>query len=55
MVIIQGMNHAQFGDYGRQKGDNISEISDESALQIVEYSVKNFLYGTDDRLSNSLE
>ena len=30
-VVINGMNHAQFGDYGEQSGDNPSKISVEDA------------------------
>ena len=36
LVPIQGGNHAMFGDYGFQKGDNLAEIpSAESQKQIV--------------------
>ncbi len=38
---IEGGNHAQFGEYGPQKGDNSPEISaEEQQMQIVAYSVK---------------
>lgn len=44
-VIIEGGNHAQFGDYGFQSGDNVATISaaDQQA-QIVEATVT-FLAG----------
>jgi hypothetical protein len=44
-VVIEGGNHAQFGDYGFQSGDNIATISaaDQQA-QIVEATVT-FLAG----------
>lgn len=34
-VLIQGMNHAQFGNYGPQRGDNVAEIEDDEATDIV--------------------
>ncbi|GAB4549382.1 MAG: alpha/beta hydrolase [Anaerolineales bacterium] len=42
-VVIDGGNHAQFGDYGAQPGDNAASISvQEQQAQIVEATV-NFL------------
>ena len=42
-VVIDGGNHAQFGDYGPQPGDNVAIISrDDQQKQIIEASV-NFL------------
>ncbi len=32
-VIIEGMNHAQFGDYGTQDGDNPAEIDSSAATK----------------------
>ncbi len=43
MVQIKGMNHAQFGNYGDQKGDNKAKISDDFALESVMIAVENFL------------
>jgi hypothetical protein len=34
-VIVEGGNHAQFGWYGAQKGDNPSKVSREEQQQIV--------------------
>ena len=34
-VLIEGGNHAQFGTYGLQKGDNPSDISNEEQLDIT--------------------
>ena len=40
-VVIQGGNHAQFGDYGLQPGDNEAAISRaEQQAQIIEATVK---------------
>jgi hypothetical protein len=40
-VVINGGNHAQFGDYGPQPGDKIATISRaEQQKQVVEASVK---------------
>lgn len=40
-VVIEGGNHAQFGDYGAQAGDNHATIGvDEQQAQIVEASVR---------------
>ena len=33
-VEIEGANHAQFGDYGKQKGDHDALISEEKQLNI---------------------
>jgi len=33
--IIEGGNHAQFEDYGFQKGDNIADISLEEQLKLI--------------------
>ena len=39
---IQGMNHAQIGHYGNQKGDNPAEISNEEATnKLVEIVAQN--------------
>lgn len=42
-VEIEGGNHAQFGDYGKQKGDNDAIISEKEQLDITENSIVNFL------------
>ena len=41
--VIQGGNHAQFGDYGIQKGDGDAEISWEEQQRITVDYVKMFL------------
>jgi hypothetical protein len=39
-VVIEGGNHAQFGDYGFQPGDNIATISAANQqAQIVDATV----------------
>ena len=39
-VTIEGGNHAEFGNYGAQSGDNTADISDEQATtQIVDATV----------------
>lgn len=42
-VVIQGANHAQFGDYGPQPGDNPATISPESQWQQTTDAVVQFL------------
>lgn len=42
-VDIEGGNHAQFGDYGKQKGDNDALISQEEQLNITSKSILEFL------------
>ncbi|WP_176481090.1 alpha/beta hydrolase [Clostridioides difficile] len=42
-VEIEGGNHAQFGDYGKQKGDNDAIISQEKQLNITANSIIKFL------------
>ena len=44
-VVIEGGNHAGFGDYGRQKGDNGAGISREEQQQAVLDAVENWLKG----------
>jgi len=41
--IIEGGNHAQFGDYGFQKGDNIADISLEEQLTLITNKMLEFL------------
>ncbi|MFJ8894662.1 alpha/beta hydrolase [Leifsonia sp. NPDC102414] len=43
MVEIAGMNHAQFGDYGTQPGDNAPGISDDEARTKVTDALTAFL------------
>lgn len=31
-MVIEGGNHAQFGDYGAQKGDGTAKISDKEQM-----------------------
>lgn len=42
-VEIEGGNHAQFGDYGIQKGDHDAIISQQDQLDITEKSIVEFL------------
>ena len=42
-VVIQGGNHAQFGDYGPQPGDNPATISAESQWQQTTEAMVQFL------------
>jgi hypothetical protein len=42
-VVIQGANHAQFGDYGPQPGDNPATISPESQWQQTTDATVRFL------------
>ncbi|MGL5346204.1 MAG: alpha/beta hydrolase [Peptostreptococcaceae bacterium] len=46
-VEIEGGNHAQFGDYGQQKGDHNAIISADEQLKITEDSITNFLKNID--------
>ena len=40
-VVLEGGNHAGFGDYGHQKGDGVSTISNLKQIQITsEYILK---------------
>jgi pimeloyl-ACP methyl ester carboxylesterase len=41
--IIEGGNHAQFGDYGFQKGDNIADIPLEEQLMLITNKMLEFL------------
>jgi len=41
--VIAGMNHAQFGDYGSQQGDNEASISAEAARQELVTRITEFL------------
>ena len=41
-VVIEGGNHAQFGDYGKQMGDNDATISAEEQVSIASEAVGNF-------------
>lgn len=42
---IEGANHSQFGDYGKQKGDNDAIISQEKQLDITARSIIKFIEG----------
>ncbi len=42
-VIVEGGNHAQFGDYGLQKGDGEATISPEEQWEITTREVINFI------------
>lgn len=43
IVVIEGGNHAQFGNYGKQKGDLDATISSEEQQSIAAYAIKEFL------------
>lgn len=38
-IEIEGANHSQFGDYGKQKGDHDALISEEKQLEITSNSI----------------
>ncbi len=42
-VVIQGGNHAQFGNYGAQEGDNPATISPEEQIRQTVQAIKNFI------------
>ena len=42
-VEIEGANHAQFGDYGEQKGDQTPIISREKQIEISATEIINFM------------
>lgn len=42
-VEIEGANHAQFGDYGEQKGDQTSIISREEQIDIASKNIISFM------------
>lgn len=46
-VEIEGANHSQFGDYGKQKGDYDALISKEKQLDITSNSIINLLKNID--------
>lgn len=41
-VVIDGGNHAQFGDYGKQRGDNDADISAQEQVAISADAVNRF-------------
>ena len=43
IVVIEGGNHAQFGNYGKQKGDPDATISREEQQSIAVAAIKEFL------------
>ena len=43
IVVIQGGNHAQFGNYGRQKGDPDATITSEEQQDIAVEAIKEFI------------
>ncbi len=42
-VVIDGGNHSQFGDYGRQAGDGKASIREEKQWTEAAEAVKQFL------------
>lgn len=43
IVVIEGGNHAQFGNYGKQRGDVDATISSEMQQNIATEVIKNFI------------
>ena len=43
IVVIEGGNHAQFGNYGKQKGDSDATISSEEQQNIAVEAISEFL------------
>ena len=43
IVVIQGGNHAQFGNYGKQEGDPDAEITAQEQQDIAVCAIKEFL------------
>lgn len=43
IVVIEGGNHAQFGNYGKQKGDPDATITAEDQQDITVQAMKNFI------------
>ena len=48
IVVIEGGNHAQFGNYGKQKGDPDATISSEEQQNITVETIREFLAKTID-------
>jgi hypothetical protein len=44
-VIIEGGNHAQFGDYGVQEGDGTAMIEGEEQLNQTKEKIAHFIFG----------
>jgi len=43
IVVIEGGNHAQFGNYGKQKGDSDATITSEEQQNIAVEAIRDFL------------
>ncbi len=48
-VVIEGGNHAQFGNYGKQKGDPDATISTEEQQDITVEAIMEFLADRDEK------
>ena len=48
VVAIEGGNHAQFGHYGKQKGDPDATISREQQQKITTDAIDQFLVNRED-------
>ncbi|WP_158685400.1 alpha/beta hydrolase [Microbacterium halophytorum] len=46
-VTLEGVSHAQFGDYGPQGGDGTPHLSDDEARQHIEEALAEFFQPTD--------
>ena len=44
-VVIPGGNHAQFGDYGQQKGDGVATITTQEQLDATVQAILTVLAG----------
>ena len=42
-IIIQGGNHAQFGNYGPQQGDGIAKITPEKQQDEIRNAIIEFI------------
>lgn len=49
IVIIEGGNHAQFGNYGRQKGDPDATITSEKQQDLAVEAIVEFIKINSDR------
>lgn len=45
-VVIEGGNHAQFGNYGEQNGDGVAEISTDSQQEQTADYIEKFIHRT---------
>jgi len=48
VIVIEGGNHAYFGNYGEQKGDGTARITREEQQSAAAEAIINFIYGKGD-------